>query len=117
MKLNLYIEQVCIIGDKQKYLTALIVPNLNEITEFAQKHKIDTKSISELCKDERIEGLFKKAIDEVNIHLARYETIKKFKVLPLEFSLESGELTPTLKVKRKVIATKYKKEIAQMYEE
>ena len=117
LKLNRYIEQVCVIGDKKKYLTALLVPTFPELESFAKENGIPTDDNRKLIEHPRIQQLFQEAVDEVNAHLARYETLKKFEVLPVEFTQETGELTPTLKVKRKVVSTKYKEDIDQMYQE
>jgi len=117
LKLNRFIEQVCVIGDKRKYLTALLVPSFSELETFAKENGIPTGDSKRMIEDNRIKQLFQEAVDEVNAHLARYETIKKFEVLPVEFSQETGELTPTLKVKRKVVSEKYKKQIDDMYVE
>lgn len=117
LKLNRYIDQVCVIGDKRKFLTALLVPSFPELEAVARENGIPTDDNKKLVEHPRIQQLFQEAVDEVNAHLARYETLKKFEVLPVEFTQETGELTPTLKVKRKVVSTKFKGEIDQMYEE
>ena len=117
LKLNRFIEQVCIIGDKRKYLTALIVPSFPELEDFARENGIPTDKREQLLQHPRIRRLFQEAVDEANAQLARYESIKRFTVLPGEFSQETGELTPTLKVKRKVVGTKYQEQIDRMYAE
>ena len=117
LKLNRFIEQVCIIGDKRSYLTALIGPSFPELEDFARENGIPTEPREQLIEHPRIQHLFQEAIDEANAQLARYESIKRFSVLPVEFSQETGELTPTLKVKRKVVGAKYKEQIDRMYAE
>ena len=117
LKLNRFIEQVCIIGDKRKYLTALIGPSFPELEDFARENGIPTEPREQLLEHPRVQHLFQEAIDEANAQLARYESIKRFSVLPVEFSQETGELTPTLKVKRKVVGTKYQEQIDRMYAE
>jgi long-chain acyl-CoA synthetase len=117
LKLNRFIEQVCIIGDKRKYLTALIGPSFPELEDFARENGIPTEPREQLIEHPRVQHLFQEAIDEANTQLARYESIKRFSVLPVEFSQETGELTPTLKVKRKVVGAKYKEQIDRMYAE
>jgi len=117
LKLNRFIEQVCIIGDKRKYLTALIGPSFSELEDFARENGIPSEPREQLIEHPRVQHLFQEAIDEANAQLARYESIKRFSVLPVEFSQETGELTPTLKVKRKVVGTKYQKQIDRMYAE
>jgi long-chain acyl-CoA synthetase len=117
LKLNRFIEQVCIIGDKRKYLTALIGPSFPELEDFARANGIPPEPRERLLEHPRVQRLFQEAVDEANAQLARYESIKRFSVLPVEFSQETGELTPTLKVKRKVVGTKYKEQIDRMYAE
>jgi len=115
LKLNRFIEQVCVIGDKKKYLTALIVPSFPDLDAFAKEHEIPADDQEKLIQHQMVQQLFQDAVDEVNAHLARYETIKMFEVLTSEFSQATGELTPTLKVKRRVVSTKYKAHIDRMY--
>jgi len=115
LKLNRYVEQVCVVGDKRKFLTALIVPSFPDVEDFASENGIPVEDRRTLVRDPRVLKLFQAAVDEVNAHLARYETVKKFEVLPVEFTQETGELTPTLKVKRKVVSAKYHEQIEQMY--
>jgi long-chain acyl-CoA synthetase len=117
LKLNRFIEQVCIIGDKRKYLTALIGPSFPELEVYARENGIPAEPREQLIEHPRVQQLFQEAIDEANAQLARYESIKRFTVLPVEFSQETGELTPTLKVKRKVVGTKYQEQIDRMYAE
>jgi long-chain acyl-CoA synthetase len=117
LKLNRFIEQVCIIGDKRKYLTALIVASFPELEGFAEANGVPTDDRGKLLEHPRIQQLFQEAVDEANAQLARYESIKRFTVLPVEFGQETGELTPTLKVKRKVVGIKYKEQIDRMYAE
>ena len=117
LKLNRFIEQVCIIGDKRKYLAALISPSFPELEDFARENGISVEPREQLVEHPRVRRIFQEAIDEANAQLARYESIKRFSVLPVEFSPETGELTPTLKVKRKVVETRYKEQIDRMYAE
>lgn len=117
LKLNRFIEQVCLIGDKRKYLTALIVPSFPELEDFGKENGIPADDRAQLVNHPRIQRLFQEAVDEANAQLARYESIKRFTVLPVEFSQATGELTPTLKVKRKVVGVKYKDQIDRMYAE
>ena len=117
LKLNRFIEQVCLIGDKRKYLTALIVPSFPELEDFAKENGVPADDRGGLLGHPRIQRVFQEAVDEANAQLARYESIKRFTVLPVEFSQATGELTPTLKVKRKVVGVKYKDQIDRMYAE
>ncbi|MGC8579120.1 MAG: AMP-dependent synthetase/ligase [bacterium] len=116
LKMNKYIEDAIIIGDRKPYCVALIVPSFEAIIDVAKKKNIPFTVKEELLEDPRIKVIFDEAIADVNKGLARYETIKKFALIPELFTRETGELTPTLKIKRWVIANKYKHVIDQLYE-
>jgi long-chain acyl-CoA synthetase len=117
LKMNRYIEQAAMIGDRKPYCTALIVPSFEALYEYAQANRIKYKGKDDLIEKPEIQQLYKQAIDGVNNNLARYETIKKFKLLPDEFSEATGEMTPTLKVKRRIVMEKYKSAIEEMYQD
>lgn len=117
IKTNKYISQVVVCGDKKPYLTALITLNEKEIIDYAKERKIKYNNFLELVNTKEIKELVEKVIDEKNKSLAKFETIKKFRVLPQDFSQETGEMTPTMKVKRKFIFEKYKNIIEEMYRE
>lgn len=110
-----YIEQACLVGDGRKYLSALIVPDFAELARYAKKNNIAYSSNADLVAREEIAALIKADVDAVNEGLARYEQVKYFEVLSEPFSEETGELTPTLKVKRKVVNEKYRDRIERMY--
>ncbi len=110
-----YIDQACLLGDARKYIAALIVPDFPELQRFAKHNNISTNSNRDLISHEQIKALIQKQVDEVNETLPRYEQIKYYKVLEKPFSIESGELTPTLKLKRRIVFEKYKDEIESMY--
>ena len=86
------------------------------LEEFAKTEGLDIDDRVALVSHEKVEGLYQSAIDELNTRLAKYETIKKFRVLSEEFTQESGELTPTLKVKRRVVQIKFKELIDGLYD-
>jgi long-chain acyl-CoA synthetase len=115
LKLNKLISQVAVYGDKQKYLVALITLNPEELVKLAQSFGIDTKDYTELTKNPQIQSVVKDIIKDNNSTLASYETIKNFSILPHDFTIESGELTPSLKVKRKHIGEKYHDVVSQLY--
>jgi long-chain acyl-CoA synthetase len=115
LKMNRYVEQVAMIGDKKPYCVALVVPKFEAIESYAKQNNIAYKNRRELVDHPRIVELIQNAIDSINATLAKYETIKKIKILPNEFTQETGELTPTLKVKRRVIMEKYKDIIEELY--
>ncbi len=110
-----YIEQVCVIGDNRKYLAALVVPDFEGLETWAREQNISYANRNELVKKGEVTSLMKDRIDQVNKTLARYETIKRFAIMDREFSEEGGELTPTLKKKRRVIIEKYKDQIEELY--
>jgi long-chain acyl-CoA synthetase len=112
-----YIEQSVVLGDKRKYCVAFIVPNLENLKVYAEKNNIGYQNEDELIKNTAINQLIRKGIDAVSADLASYETIKKFCLLKDPFTIESGELTPSLKVKRNVVEQRYKSLIDEMYKE
>ncbi len=109
------IEQLAVIGDQQKYVTALAVPNFENLKKYALEHNISFDSIEELIENKEVVTLFEKRFDELQQEFSAFEKIKKFTLLPREFSIEAGEITPTLKIKRKVVQKKYKALIDKMY--
>lgn len=110
-----YIDQVCLLGDARKYICALIVPDFSELHHFSKHNGIPACSDKDLIANDQIKALIQKQVDEVNETLPRYEQIKYYKVLDKPFSVESGELTPTLKLKRRIVFEKYKDEIESLY--
>lgn len=114
---DLYIEQSVVIGEGRKYLSALIVPNFKELTGYAKKQGISFDSHEDLVKKPEIVSFYKEKLDTLMRDYARVEQIRKFTLLPQEFSIETGELTPTLKIKRKVVNTNFAKIIEGMYQE
>jgi long-chain acyl-CoA synthetase len=114
---DMFIEQIAIIGDQKKYVSALTVPNFEALKKYAEKNKIHFESIEDLINNTHIIEMFKKRFDELQKNLSGFEKIKKFKLLPKEFTIDAGELTATLKLKRKVIYEKYKEMIDMMYGE
>ena len=112
-----YIDQIAIIADQRKFVSALIIPVYSLLEEYARQHHIDFKSREDLCQNEQIHQMMMERIDTLQQQLAHYEQIKRFTLLPRAFSLERGELTNTLKIKRRVLNENYRKEIDKMYEE
>lgn len=117
LKTDPLFSQVMVYGDKRKYLTALVTLNYDEAAKYAQAHGIAYHSAKELAHHEAIRQRVAEVIKEKNKHLASYETIKRFQIVPEDFTQESGELTPTMKPRRKVIAHKYKALLDAMYDE
>jgi len=110
-----YIEQVAVIGDNRKYLSALIVPSYPALETWAKEKNIAFASRKELTANPEVNKLYEQEIAELMKDYARVEQIRKFKLLDSEWSQATGELTPTMKVKRKIINQKYSKEIESLY--
>lgn len=116
MKESPYIEQIMVVGgDDKKYISALIVPSFVQLTAWAEKNGVVVLSNEELIKDKQVLSLLDNEIKKFNDNFGQWEQIKKFVALPNEWSVESGELTPTMKPKRKIIAERYSKEINSIY--
>ncbi|HPS94936.1 MAG TPA: AMP-binding protein, partial [Deltaproteobacteria bacterium] len=115
LKASNYIEQVAIIGDNRKFLSALIVPAFTELEAWARGKNIPFSDRRELIKHPEVNNLYAAELGEHMKHYARVEQIRKFALLDHEWSQETDELTPTLKVKRRVINQKYSGEIESMY--
>ena len=112
-----FIDQVSIIADRRKFVSALIVPEYKQVEKYADDHHIAYTDRADLLKKPEIIALFQLRIDTLHQEFAHYEQIKKFTLLPEPFSLEKGELTNTLKIKRSVLMKNYAAEIDKMYEE
>lgn len=110
-----YIEQVAVVGESRKYVTAIIIPAFEALKEYAQKKKIEFRSIDDLIHNSEIIQMLQARIEKMQKALPNFERIKKFTLLPKAFTIESGELTNTLKIRRPVIAAHYAKEIDAMY--
>ncbi|MFZ4725414.1 MAG: AMP-dependent synthetase/ligase [Paludibacter sp.] len=110
-----YIEQVAVIGDERNYVTAIIAPSIPLLEEYAKKNKIEYENIDELLKLGSIYELIKSRITDLQKDMANYEQIKRFSLIQKSFSIESGELTNTLKMRRAVIMQKHKMLIDEMY--
>jgi len=115
LKLDKYISQAIVFGDRKPYLVALLTPNLERLIDFAREKEIDYLDIYELVKSRRVQKVYDERIAELNANLPSYSTIKYFALLPKDFSIEGGELTPTLKFKRKEIYNKYKAIVDELY--
>lgn len=110
-----YIEQVAVIADERKFVSALIVPNFEALKQYAEKQQIVFTSHEELVSDQRIHNMILGRIELLQAQFTTYEKVKKITLLPKPFSVESGELTNTLKLRRKVILEKYADAIDNMY--
>jgi long-chain acyl-CoA synthetase len=115
LKMDKYFTSAFVYGDRKPFLAALIVPNIERLLEFAKEKHIHYYELEDLVMHAKVQNLFMHRLDDINSHLAPYETIKKFVLLAHDFSIEGGELTPTLKLRRKIIYEKYKHKIEDLY--
>lgn len=116
LKNDKFVSQAFIFGDRRKYLAALLTLAPEEIVKWAAQNGIGETDPAVLAKNPRVEGMIRARVDEINGKLATFEQIKKFAILSSDFSQETGELTPTLKVKRKVVIQKYGRILDALYE-
>ena len=112
-----FIDQIAVIADERKFVSALIIPVYSLLEEYARNHHIEFKTREDLCADPEIMQMMKERIDTLQQQLAHYEQVKRFTLLPHHLSMEKGELTNTLKIRRRVLNENYKAEIDKMYEE
>ena len=110
-----YIDQICIIADQRKFVSALIVPVYSLLEEYARAQNIPFENREQLCANPKILTMMKERIDTLQQQLAHYEQVKRFTLLPHHLSMEKGELTNTLKVRRRVLYENYKEQIDAMY--
>ena len=111
-----YVSSAVLIGDKRKFLSALLVPNFERLETWASANNVEYRSANELIRNPKVRALFQQAIDLVNGDEPSEKRIRDFALLTTDFTIEGGELTPTLKVKRRVVAEKYKAVIDGLYE-
>lgn len=117
LKESLYVEQVMVMGPERKFVGALIVPSFSNLKEWCRKNNVSFTSNGQAIKDPKVIEMFKELVESFNKFFNHVEQIKKFELLPEEWTVEGGELTPTLKLKRKVITEKYRDAIERIYKE
>ncbi|MBD3868180.1 MAG: long-chain fatty acid--CoA ligase [Acidobacteria bacterium] len=115
LKLSKYINQIVAYGDRRKYLTALVTLEVENVKAWAAESGLSYGDPSELCTRPEVQELVEAEIESFNRNLASFETVKKIRILPGEFTVESGELTPSLKIKRKVVLGNYQALLDEMY--
>jgi long-chain acyl-CoA synthetase len=115
LKAESMVEQAALIGDLRKYASVLISPNFKALEQWAQQNGVSAKDHGALAKDPKVQTMYEGVVEKVNGSLAHWETIKKVTVVAEEWSVEEGELTPSMKLKRRVINEKYKEQIDAMY--
>ena len=117
LKTNAYIAELVVVGNNRKYPAALVVPDYDKLVAWCQTQSIATDERDALASHPKVMQFILAQIESLSGGFAQYERIKKITILAKEFTLESGELTPTMKVKRKVIESRYKHLIDEMYRE
>jgi long-chain acyl-CoA synthetase len=115
LKNSVMVAQVALVGDKHKFISALISPNFAALESWAQNAGLETVDRQSLVLDSRVIALYGEIVRETNSDLANFETIKRFRLVAEEWSQDSGELTPSMKLKRRVISAKYGSVIAELY--
>ena len=117
LKNSILVAQAALVGDKHKFVSTLISPNFPALEDWAKQHDVNVASKAELVAHSRIIALYAEIVREVNGTLASFETLKRFRVVADEWTQESGELTPSMKLKRRVLTQKYAAVIAELYED
>ncbi|HET8889509.1 MAG TPA: long-chain fatty acid--CoA ligase [Candidatus Angelobacter sp.] len=117
LKSNVLIAQAAVIGDKRKYASVILSPHFPLLEDWARANGVTFSSRQELVANAKVRELYKGIVEDLNKRLAQFETIKKIVIVPDEFTVASGEITPTLKLKRRVIEDKYKQQIEELYQE
>jgi len=115
LKTNVLVGQAALIGDKHKFISVLISPNFASLEEWAQQQGITFSSRAELVADSRVHALYDGIVRQVNSDLANFETLKRFRLVPEEWTQETGELTPSMKLKRRVITERYASLVSAIY--
>ena len=117
LSVDRYIDQIAIIADQRKFVSALIIPQYDLLKQFAEENGVQYASMEELLVHPRIIGMMQDRIDTLQQQFAHYEQVKRFTLLPEPFSMSRGELTNTLKIKRSALNKNYAEVIEKMYEE
>jgi long-chain acyl-CoA synthetase len=115
LKASFLVGNVAVVGDRHKFASAIIAPNFAALEPWAAEKGIAASNRSHLVNDARVQAEFQAIVDKVNATLANFETIKRFRLVPDDWSLDSGELTPSLKLRRRIVTQKYAREIAEFY--
>jgi long-chain acyl-CoA synthetase len=115
LKNSILVGQVAIVGDRHKFISAIISPNFSALEQWARAREIRARTRADLLKDKRVVAHFESLVREVNAGLANFETIKRFRLVAEEWSQDSGELTPSMKLKRRVISERYSAVVAELY--
>ena len=117
LKTSRYIDEVCLVGNRQRFISALVIPNYEILKIWAAEQGLKISNLPELLDHEKVNQLIWQEIEEKQKSFARYETVKKFVLLAEPFNIDKDELTPSLKIKRTVVEKKYADVISRMYTE
>jgi long-chain acyl-CoA synthetase len=115
LKTSRWISQALVVGDRRPYVSALVTLDEAEIRGWAEEHGIATDDPARLAEDERVRELIQSVVDEVNADRSRYEQVKRFVILPRDFTMDAGEVTPTLKLKRRVVLEHFADSVERLY--
>jgi long-chain acyl-CoA synthetase len=115
LKNNVLVAQAALVGDRHKFISALLSPNFAALEDWAKQHGMEARSRADLVADDRVIALYGEIVSEVNGGLANFETLKRFKVVAEEWTQETGELTPSMKLKRRAIMARYAGAVAEIY--
>jgi len=117
LKVNQYVAQAALLGDKRRFPAVLIIPSFEDLEQWAKQHSVKFSSRKELVRAHQVQSLYQGIIEELNNNLAQYEKLKKVLVVPDELSIADGTLTPSMKLRRRHLTDRYKKEIDALYAE
>jgi long-chain acyl-CoA synthetase len=117
LKTNVLVAQATVIGDKRKYAAVIIAPHFALLEDWARANLISFSSREELVHNDKVRALYEGIVADLNTKLAQFERLKRLILVPDEFTIESGEITPSLKLKRRVVEKKYSRLIESLYSE
>ncbi len=117
LKVNQYVAEAALLGDKRRFPAVLIIPSFEDLEAWARQHGVKFSSRKELVKSAHVQKLYEDIVEELNRNLAQYEKLKKVLVVPDELSIADGTLTPSMKLRRRNLTDRYKKEIDSIYSE
>ena len=115
--MNQYIGEAALLGDRRRFPAVLIIPSFPDLEEWARHHGVKFSSRKELVKSHQVQSLYQGIVEELNQNLAQFEKLKKVLVVPDELSIADGTLTPSMKLRRRNLTDRYKKEIDALYAE
>lgn len=117
LKVNQYVSEAALLGDRRRFPAVLIIPSFDDLEDWARHHGVKFSSRKELVKSHQVQKLYESIVEEVNQNLAQFEKLKKVLVVPEELSIAAGTLTPSMKLRRRNLTERYKKEIDALYAE